>query len=427
MIVRRVLPFAVVAVTATAACTPPNVASTPRAARLITYAFTLKQAPDSVSVEVFVPPAVKNVRAIVAFVARSVDQYAFDDRDWRLMCGRLNCALLRIQLQGQSTPDYEARIVKDASAGGGDALLRSLAVAATETAHPELKYAKLILFGHSAAGSFVVTMANRHPDRVLGFIRYHSIPLGAAVDTNVLRNISALTIVGGRDAQVGLADSRALWQVMRSRQARWAYVNHIDQPHFSVEGLLEAGGLMRAWIEGTLQTATSATGGLLVEDASGRPVPDESVSRNDSSWVPNLSSAFEIKRLSGVCGVAPLSVARQILGQSARLISETVFNCRYSTDSLPKRDLVIAVNQAGSEADALARTKPTSTRPSTPVPTVADGALYSAFDLRQQRCGSLIAVRASFITTVSLCGPGFGTIADTAALNPIARRFLSMR
>jgi hypothetical protein len=439
MLRRAVYPLVICGI-ATQACRGPSVPSpVPAASRQITYSFAIHEPPDSASVEVYVPPSVDTVRAVIAFIARSVDQYAFDDRDWRGMCGRASCALLRIQIPGLGTPAYEPLLIKNAAAGGGDALLAAMRAAALETAHPEILKAKLIVFGHSAAGSFVVTFANRHPDRVLGLIRYHSIPVAAAIDTNTLTSIPVLTIVGGRDRTVGLADSRALWQAMRFRDAPWAYVSHVGQAHFSVDGLIEAGPLMRDWIEGVLSRSVSDSRnamlnppretGWLVDDSTGEIAPAEAFrgGKAQSSWLPNAAAAFELKALAGACKSASSSVAVQLLGTTARLVSETVNNCHYSADSGESRDLFLAIASADNPSLALARVRSAERRPGIAVSSIGDAAFFSTFDLRDQRCGSIVAVRLVSVATVSLCGPGFGTSGDTAALNPIARRLLGMR
>lgn len=395
---------------------------------------------DSAWLEVFVPAGVPRVQSVVVFIDRGLDQYAYDDRNWRAMCRRVRCALLRLGLPRQDEAAPAAQLVRNAAIGGGAMLLDALKLAAQRTQHPEIAVASVILFGHSAAGSFAVTFATWRPDRTLGFVRYHSNLRGVEVDTAALATIPSLTIVGSRDEVAGTDDSRRLWQALRSRRAPVAFVSHVGEPHLSIDGLVEAGYLMRAWVAALAASQPELTstarnrsargeraGGWLLDDSTkaGAPAALFDGSPLRSSWVPTEAVVTELRVLAGMCAPISPSLASDVLGAEARIAVEEVTTCRYTTGT-PTRDLWLRTTRLGS-ADA-ARGQLQQSRSATgglALRGLGDAAFFVADSSR--RCSTVGAAQFTRTFFVSLCGDGLGKLADSAQALMLARRLLGQR
>jgi hypothetical protein len=105
----------------------------------------------------------------------------FRDQAWRRLSETSECALLHLRL-GTIRPEPSAgmdlknglvlrsgvsqRVVRNAGAGGADALLVMLRRLGEESAHEELKDVPLVLWGWSAPASFGTTFAELYPERL---------------------------------------------------------------------------------------------------------------------------------------------------------------------------------------------------------------------------------------------------------------------
>ena len=406
-----------------------------------TVPFLMPGSGDSVSLEVFVPTGVAQVRAVVAFVERGLDQYAYDDRSWRSMCARARCALLRLHLPRQDGAPPAAQLVRNAAIGGGAALLQALTLAAQRTHHPELREARIVLFGFSAAGRFGPTFASWRPGRTIGFIRYHSNFRGVSVDTSALVGIPALSIAGANDIVAGSDDARTLWHVLRSQDAPWAYVSHVGQSHLSVDGLVEAGPLMREWTEAVIESRVGPTAvlgvaplarlrpadGWLLDDSTkvGAVAPLFSGLSSNASWVPNAAVAQELRVLAGLCAAVPLATARDILGADTRVSVDEVSTCRYTTGT-PGRDLWVTTNRLPTTSAAAAQLEQARQAAAGHLMSGLGGAAFVVAD-SGRKCGTLGTAYLTRTFFVALCGEGFGTARDSATLQPLAQRIVGVR
>jgi len=392
------------------------------------FGFHIPDSRDTAWAELYVPPNVREVRAAVVFIDRELDRYAYDDRDWRAMCRRAQCALVRVGFPRQDGVPPQRQRVRNAALGGDSIVAAALQLGAERTAHPELRDARLILFGFSAAGSFGPTFAALHPDRTIGFIRYHSNLRGLAVDTAALVSIPALTVAGARDEIAGSEDSRALWRALRARGAPWAYVDHFAQPHLSIDGLVEAGPAMRDWTEALLDHrappsssgAPRADAGWLVDDSIGVVRATREITRApNTSWVPDARTAFALRQLEGMCAQLPLTAATDMLGGGTKLDSEDTSVCHYVHDA-PHRDLWASASSSPSDSAAMSLLR----RAPGAIPLAGLGEAAELMIETKQRCGTIGAVRSSWVFYVTACGDGFGTAGDSSRLRAISRRVL---
>jgi hypothetical protein len=81
--------------------------------------------------------------------------------------------------------------------GGADGLLSLMHKLAREFGHRELADAPFLFWGWSAASAFGPSFALLHPERTVGFIRYHS--GGFPSEVEALKEIPALIFLGGQD------------------------------------------------------------------------------------------------------------------------------------------------------------------------------------------------------------------------------------
>ncbi len=205
--------------------------------------FRLPPSSDTAWMEVFVPAGVSRIRAVVAIMERDgFFRYAFDDRDWRAMCPRIQCALVRIGLPNEERDKPALQFIRNAALGGDSAVFTALRIAGERTRHPKLEKAGLVVFGLSASGNFGPTFAARHPDRTIGFVRYHSHLRGIPVDTVVLARIPSLSVVGTTEREADIVeDTKALWAVLRRRAAPVGFTLHLGQPDVSIDGFDRSG------------------------------------------------------------------------------------------------------------------------------------------------------------------------------------------
>jgi hypothetical protein len=381
--------------------------------------------------EVFVPAGTRTVRAAVVFINRDFDRYMYDDRDWRQMCARQSCALLRLGLPNRDAAPPDSQLVRNAALGGDAALFDALRIAGERTGHPELNGVGIVFFGLSASGNFGLTFAGRHLDRTIGLIRYHSHLQGIGVDTAALARIPSLTIVGANDAPGIARDSRALWRALRLRAAPAAYVSHVGQPHVSIDGLVEAGMAMRSWTEAVIDQRTSpgwpmprpvqTATGWLVEDSTFAVTPSAGpiAPTREASWLPNVVTAFAVRELAGMCAAVDLHNATALLGPGTRLESQDINACHYALDD-PHRDLWLSGGATSSDSAAVAWLA----RAQRATPLAGLGAAANFFINSRTNCSTLGVAKSARTFYVSACGAGFGLAADSVRLRPFAKKLI---
>jgi ankyrin repeat protein len=239
---------------------------------------------------IFVPDRARRVRAVIVLVESwpgsergavdlatgvprperpFVDLAAgrFRDQAWRRLSQTSECALLHLRL-GTIRPEssdgivangvvlrngISSRLVRDAVAGGADALFVVLQHLGEESAHGELKDAPLLLWGWSAPASFATTFAERYPERTVAFIRYHAHLRGLSLDMKGLKDIPALLIAGGKDEQAGTEDAETLWKSGRSAGAPWTFAIEPGTTHADEETIASSYELIIPWIAATLR------------------------------------------------------------------------------------------------------------------------------------------------------------------------------
>ena len=227
---------------------------------------------------IFVPHKVPRVLAIIVTVGRAplVDRTAEPFYLWRTLSETSKCALLYLRL-GTIHPEPAAGdvFVRDAAAGGADALLAIIQRLAEQSAHPELKDAPVLLWGGSAGAGFGTTFAELYPERTVAFIRYHAHLRGWSPNMKVLKDIPGLLIAGGKDETAGTEDAERLWKNGRSAGAPWTFAVEPSATHRDDQTLVSSQQLIIPWIAAVLRQRLG-TGSMRL-----RPVTE------NSGWLGN--------------------------------------------------------------------------------------------------------------------------------------------
>jgi hypothetical protein len=255
----------------------------------------------------FVPEHVTNILGMVVILnygAMSRDLYF--DEDLRQVLGSSNCAVLFARLTNIKPPESDqpipSQLLRNAAAGGGDALLSMARRLASESGHRELSDVPMLFWGFSAAASFGTTFAAIHPERTLGFVRYHTQRRGLSEDLQHLKQVPALLIAGGKDETAGVGDAESFWKLARSVEAPWAFVVEPDAPHASSEiHANTAKALTIPWIAGVLRHRLSPTGAIRsgrneqawLADMQGNVAAYQSYTgdKRTASWLPSEQTA----------------------------------------------------------------------------------------------------------------------------------------
>lgn len=195
------------------------------------------------------------LNAVIVLVARGLSTSAFENRHWRDRCRQLGCAMLHVEIssaQGPSTP-FDQQVIRNAAMGGDRGLFSLLESLAVVTGREELRYAPLVFWGFSAAGSFGVTFAVSHPQRTAAVIRYHSNMREILVDFDRIKSIPMLIVAGENDAVAGVADSEAFWTAGRARKAPWSFILDAATKHMPAPDNFQLGlEVQIAWLTGVL-------------------------------------------------------------------------------------------------------------------------------------------------------------------------------
>ena len=153
----------------------------------------------------------------------------------------------------------------DPTKGLGRALFVALDQFATQTKHPELKSAPLVLLGFSGAGAFAGRLVGFAPHRIAAAILAHAgqfDPLG--LDTIQLSALSLTVpefiLVGGRDSHVGTDRPYAYFKKYWGEGAPWLFVTQNNVPHCCV---VNARDLILIWLDAVLKKRLEPANGDL--------------------------------------------------------------------------------------------------------------------------------------------------------------------
>jgi dienelactone hydrolase len=218
----------------------------------IAAAVNLKKKDVKIEGTLFVPEKVSRVRAVIVAINWGIGGSVYQDPQFRKLIETLQSCLLlaRVSNIGPTLANVPVadRVERNAAIGGAEALILLLQRLAEESGHQEVGDAPLVLWGHSAAGSFAMTFAALQPRRTIAFVRYHSHLRGLPVDMKTVAAIPALLFAGDKDETAGVEDTQQLWTVGRANSAPWTFALEPGATHASLESLKKANALTIPWI-----------------------------------------------------------------------------------------------------------------------------------------------------------------------------------
>ena len=261
---------------------------------------------------IFLPQRVPRVRATIVTVGRAplVNRSAEPFYLWRTLSETSECAVLYLRL-ATIRPDPSAgdAFIRDAAAGGADALLAILQRLGDQSAHPELKDAPMLLWGGSAGAGFGTTFAELYPQRAVAFIRYHAHLRGWSPDVQVLKDIPALLIAGGKDETAGTEDAERFWKHGRSAGAPWTFAIEPGATHRDEQTLVSSQELIIPWVAAVLRQRLqlgsmrlrpiTEDSGWLGNKTEVAPYATFPGPKREASWLPDEVTARGWRTVSG--------------------------------------------------------------------------------------------------------------------------------
>ena len=249
--------------------------------------------------KLLLPETAGPVRGIIVVLRWGAGTWVYDDPAWRELANNLQCGLLQLVLTNRGGPADPLELPvaeqanRNAPIGGAEALLKILDEFSRQSRRPELQDAKLLFWGHSAAGGFGPTFAAMHPGRTIAFVRYHSHSRGLPLELTTIARIPGLIFAGENDTTAGVEDSERLWKSGRALQAPWTFAVEPGAPHGSPEAVKKANDLAIPWMRAVVtQRLTNGTAAL-------RPVDESSAWLAEGSWLPDEASAKGWRLVTG--------------------------------------------------------------------------------------------------------------------------------
>ncbi len=212
------------------------------------------------------------------------------DNGWQDFAREHQLAIVAIQFQSsEKTTPYHV-----VEAGSGQALLKAINTLASDSKHPELANAPLLMWGHSAGGQFNYGFACFRPGRVIAFAAIK----GGYYESKfnpLVRQVPAVFIIGEKDERYRIDNITKLFTENRRAGALWCVATEPGHGH----DVGKSNDLIRPFLAGvlakrlagsTLSAAPAETGWFgdlgtkTVKPAAGSP-------RERSAWLPDETSA----------------------------------------------------------------------------------------------------------------------------------------
>ncbi len=230
--------------------------------------------------ELFLPRGTAKIQGVVVILHHGdLSSQLFYNAEFRRMVAQAGCVAVLTSVRHMQGPQpnrpIEAEVIRNAAAGGGEGVILLLDQLARSTSHHELGSAPILFWGFSAAASFGTTFAGLHPDRTVGFVRYHTHRRGLPASVGALTQLPALLIAGGQDQGAGFEDAETMWRTGRAADAPWTFALEPEAGHASPEiHEVTARELTIPWMAAVLRQRLSSTGPLRVIGAAGSWLAD---------------------------------------------------------------------------------------------------------------------------------------------------------
>lgn len=218
-----------------------------------------------------IPPGNEPVRGVWLIFDRGRDVHELaSDSDVLGFARRFNLALILQSHCPGKLPDDHEDMNMDPAEGLGPSFLRALEQFASETQHPELPKADLIVLGFSGTGPLTGRFIAQYPNRILAGVLSapgHFPPQG--INTVELNRdavqVPELIIVGGADDRSGTQAPYDYFLKYRRLDAPWTFVVQNRSPHCCTANVKK---LMLDWLSVIIEKRMPLKAGLPIRSVS---------------------------------------------------------------------------------------------------------------------------------------------------------------
>ena len=153
------------------------------------------------------------------------------DTVWQAFATKHHLALVASQLTDKPHDQGFIEEYVNVSKGSGQAFLDALSTLATNSKHPEIAIAPLLLWGMSAGGQFNYEFVAWKPERVIAFVVNKGGIYYTALAPAPARQVPGLLFVGGKDLAFRTTTIVGLFAVNRRAGALWALADEPSAGH----------------------------------------------------------------------------------------------------------------------------------------------------------------------------------------------------
>ncbi len=209
------------------------------------------------------------VRGVLVIFDRADSNQLVANAQVQRVAASMNFALL---LPHQCYAASFGDLQMNAAKGPARALTAALNQLAIQTAHPELIYAPLMLYGFSSAGVLAATMANAMPSRVLGVMIYAGaspqLQLNEVTPAQATLSIPYLVLSSDADIAAGTSRDQQFFRSGWTAGAPWSWAVQHNVTHCCTASTLP---IILPWIAAVENQRLTSTGTVApVSNAAGQ-------------------------------------------------------------------------------------------------------------------------------------------------------------
>jgi len=188
---------------------------------------------DKADFRLWFPDDAGKIRAIVVLVPGSNGdgRPMAADEFWQKFATERHLALVACRFTDKQHDQSFIEEYVNVSQGSGQALLDALTAFATQSKHPELAGAPIMLWGMSAGGEFNYEFTVWKPERVIAFVVNKGNIYYTALAPAAARAVPGLLFTGERDLEFRTNTIVGLFAVNRRAGALWALTNEPGLGH----------------------------------------------------------------------------------------------------------------------------------------------------------------------------------------------------
>ncbi|RYU91952.1 hypothetical protein EWM62_00485 [Mucilaginibacter terrigena] len=153
------------------------------------------------------------------------------DAFWQNLARKNNLALLGCRFTDKQHEHMDIEKYIDVKAGSGQALINAINFLATQSKHPELENAPLLLWGFSAGGEFNYEFVCWKPERVLAFVVNKGGIYYSALAPAAAREVPGLLLTGEKDMESRTNAIKGIYEMNRRFGAVWCYASEPGMKH----------------------------------------------------------------------------------------------------------------------------------------------------------------------------------------------------